>query len=144
MAPKAPAARILAVDDDPSVCRMVERVLGETGYAVSVAMDGPTALTTVELEKRFDLYVIDMVMPPMNGDTLARHLRRLQPDARILYFTGHSDLLFQRKSRLWEHEAFLEKPVTMQGLLEATSLLLYGHKDGPRRTRFSTRLLARV
>jgi len=70
-------------------------------------------------------------MPKMSGDELARQLRSADPDAKVLYFTGYSDRLFHEKSRLWEHEAFLEKPVTPTGLLEAVSLALFGHINGP-------------
>jgi hypothetical protein len=48
------------------------------------------------------------------------------PKLKSLYFTGYSDRLFERRKVLWEHEAFLEKPVTPKGLLEAVSLLLSG------------------
>ena len=137
MAPKAP--RILAVDDDQAVRTFVERVLGEAGYEVSVAADAPTALTTIKHEQPVDLFLVDLVMPLMNGNELAHQLRRTHPDAKILYFTGYSALLFEEKSTLWEHEAFLEKPVTMKGLLEATSLLLFGHTDGPRQQPFFKR-----
>jgi len=52
-------------------------------------------------------------------------------DARILHFTGSSDRLFEDRKTLLEHEAFIEKPVTVKGLLEAVSLLLFGHTHGP-------------
>jgi hypothetical protein len=48
----------------------------------------------------------------------------------LLYFTGYSDRLFKDKLTLWEHEAFVDKPVTVNALLEAVSLLLFGHIDG--------------
>jgi two-component system cell cycle sensor histidine kinase/response regulator CckA len=73
------------------------------------------------------------MMPEMRGDVLAREVRRVEPDAKVLYMTGYSDQLFKEKMTLWEGEAFLEKPVTMNGLLEAVSLLLFGHTRGPAR-----------
>jgi DNA-binding NarL/FixJ family response regulator len=62
---------------------------------------------------------------------LAREIRRRDPDAKVLYFTGFSDELFQQKNALWAGEAYLDKPVTVDGLLEALSLVLYGHTRGP-------------
>jgi len=50
---------------------------------------------------------------------------------KVLYFTGYSDSLFEERKLLWQHEAFIEKPVTIAGLLEAVSLLLFGHVTGP-------------
>ena len=66
-------------------------------------------------------------MPGMTGDELAQRLRKSDPGLKVLYLTGFSDQLFDRKSALWADEAFLEKPATVRGLLEAVSLLLRGH-----------------
>ena len=123
--------RILVVDDEESVRTFAERVLRDAGYEVVIASDGPEALRLVEQQRPFDLFVIDLVMPLMSGDELARHLRRADPDMKVLYFTGYSDRLFQEKSTLWENEAFVDKPITIKGLLEAVSLLLFGHSHGP-------------
>ena len=121
------ARRILVVDDEPSVRTFVERALANNGYEAILVADGPEALAVAEHRGPFDLFVIDVMMPKMKGDELARRIRQREPEARILYFTGYSDQLFEERHALWEHEAFLEKPVTVKGLLEAVSLLLYGH-----------------
>jgi DNA-binding NarL/FixJ family response regulator len=65
-------------------------------------------------------------MPLMNGDEVARLLRRADPDVKILYFTGFSDGLFKESLTLSANEAFLDKPAGIEGLLEAVSLLLFG------------------
>ena len=110
---------------------MAGRVLHNAGYEVVVASDGPEALQLVEAQRHpFDLFVIDLLMPQMRGDELARHLRQMDSDVKVLYFTGDSDRLFKAKITLWEHEAFVDKPVSGTGLLEAVSLLLFGHTQG--------------
>ena len=124
--------RILVVDDETSILAFAEHVLTGAGYEVVVAQDGPEALRLMDAQRPFDLFVVDVLMPQMRGDELARHLRHRDPDAKILYFTGFSDRLFAEHGVLWEHEAFIDKPVTMNGLLEAVSLLLFGRtKDLP-------------
>ena len=50
----------------------------------------------------------------MSGTELGQELRRVDPDAKILYFTGFSDRLFSETTTLGAHEAFVEKPLTMQ------------------------------
>ena len=123
---------MLVVDDEKSIRVFADRALRGAGYDVVVASDGPEALRLVEGEPRaFDLFVVDVAMPQMRGDELGRRLRQQNPDVKVLYFTGHSDRLFESRQSLWEHEAFIEKPVTMSGLLEAVSLLLFGHTNGP-------------
>jgi CheY-like chemotaxis protein len=129
----AGTTRILVVDDEESIRSFAYRVLRGAGYEVVVASDGPEALTLDEKEGPFDLFVIDVVMPHMMGNDLARRLRARSPDVKVLYFTGYSDRLFQEKSTLWANEAFLEKPVPIDGLLQAVSLLLFGHTRGPQR-----------
>jgi CheY-like chemotaxis protein len=124
--------RVLVVDDEASVRWFTERALRGAGYEIVVASDGPEALRLVEAQRRpFDLCVVDLMMPQMRGDELARQLRQRDPDVKVLYFTGFSDRLFENRKTLWKHEAFIEKPVTVNGLLEAASLLLFGHTDGP-------------
>ena len=132
MAPTAGRSRVLVVDDEESIRTFTQRVLRDAGYEVVLASDGPEALSLAETQGPFDLFVIDVVMPHMMGNDLARRLRARDPDMKALYFTGYSDRLFQEKSMLWENEAFLEKPVPIDGLLEAVSLLLFGHMRGPR------------
>src|SRR5438132_4479485 len=124
--------RVLVVDDEMSVLAFAQRALARAGYEVVVASDGPEALRLVEAQPRpFDLFILDVVMPEMRGDELSRRLREQDPDVKVLYFTGFSKRLFEHRQKLWQHEAFLEKPVTVTGLLEAVSLLLFGHTRGP-------------
>ena len=123
---------VLVVDDEPSVRGFAERALRDAGYEVMIASDGPEALGLVEAQDRpFALFVVDVMMPRMRGDEVAQLIRRRDPDARVLYFTGYSDQLFESRQTLARYEAFIEKPVTAKGLLQAVSLLLFGHTDGP-------------
>jgi two-component system cell cycle sensor histidine kinase/response regulator CckA len=120
------APHILVVDDDASVREFTARALQTAGYDVVEASNGTQALELVERRGPFDGFVVDVVMPDMSGSELGQALRRVDPDAKILYCTGFSDTLFSEKTTLGAHEAFVEKPLTMQGLLEAVSLLLHG------------------
>jgi two-component system cell cycle sensor histidine kinase/response regulator CckA len=132
------APRILVVDDEESVREFTDRALQTAGYEVVVASNGKQALELVERRGPFDGFVVDVVMPGMSGSELGQELRRVDPDAKILYLTGFSDRLFSEKHALWEHEAFVEKPVSIKGLLEAVSLLLHGelrNADKARRRR---------
>ena len=116
--------RVLVVDDEPSVLTFAECALTEAKYDVVTAGGGEEALRLVDTRRPFDAFVLELMMPKMMGDELARRLRRRDPDVKVLYFTGYSDLLFAERKVLWKHEAFLEKPVTDQELSEAVSHLL--------------------
>jgi two-component system, cell cycle sensor histidine kinase and response regulator CckA len=120
------ALRVLIVDDEEPVRRFVDRVLREAGCETSLASDGPEALQVAATIDRLDLLVTDVMMPQMNGDELARQLRLRDPDLKVLYLTGYSDKLFKEKVMLWDQEAFLDKPCSIAGLLEAVWLLVFG------------------
>jgi two-component system, cell cycle sensor histidine kinase and response regulator CckA len=117
---------ILVVEDDESVRTFVARALALAGYRVIVAADGAAALQIAQQQGPFDLFVIDFLMPTMNGDEVANAFRSLDPNAKVLYLTGHSERLFEQVPRLGPNEAFLDKPSTVKALLEAVSLLLSG------------------
>jgi len=119
-------ARILIVDDEPVVVEFAQRVLQSAGYKTTTATSGDEALKLCTERGVPDLLVTDMKMPRMEGDELATRLRQREPDLKVLYLTGFADLLFKNKELLWEGEAYLEKPCTIGGLLEAVSLLLSG------------------
>lgn len=120
------AVRVLVVDDEEPVRKFVERVLREAGYVTTLASDGPEALEIVKNGTAIDVLVTDLMMPKMTGDELARRLRQDEPTLKVLYLTGFSDRLFKEKSTLWQDEAFLEKPCSVKGLLQAVSLLYSG------------------
>jgi two-component system cell cycle sensor histidine kinase/response regulator CckA len=128
--PRAP--RILVVDDEDSIRTFSERALKGAGYEVLVASNGSDALAVAEAQGPFDLFVVDLVMPEITGDELGRRLRQRDADVKVLYFTGYSDQLFKEKMTLWENEAFIDKPVSVKGLLEAVSMSLFGHTRGVR------------
>jgi CheY-like chemotaxis protein len=110
----------------------VERVLRSAGYETMTVADGPAAVEAAKLEK-FDLLVTDLMMPGMAGDEVAPRVRAFKRGLKVLYLTGFSDHLFREKVRLFEGEAFLDKPCSPQGLLEAVSLLVFGRIESPLR-----------
>jgi two-component system cell cycle sensor histidine kinase/response regulator CckA len=119
--------RILVVDDEPTILGFVDRVLRDAGYLTTLAGGGPHALEIAAAAAGvFDLLLTDVAMPEMSGDELARKLRQTESQLKVLYLTGYADRLFKEKITLWEGEAFLEKPCTVKGLLEAVSLLMHG------------------
>ena len=120
--------RVLVVDDDANVRAFVERALRTAGYRTATARSGYDALALARTTSGgFELVVTDVRMPHMSGPQLIERLRRSERDVKVLYLTGYNDQLFNEKTALWEDEAFLDKPCTVNGLIEAVSLLLNGH-----------------
>ncbi len=119
--------RALVVDDEEPIRVLIERILKMNGFQTAVARDGVDALAVAEGIEVLDILVTDLMMPNMNGDELARRLREKRPEVKVLYLTGYSDKLFADKMVLSDHEAFLDKPPSIEGLLQAVELLLTGH-----------------
>jgi CheY-like chemotaxis protein len=117
---------ILVVDDDQAVRDFVARVLREAGYRTMVASSGPEAIDLAGKEP-IDLLLTDVNMPQMTGNELARRLRHDEPSLKVLYLTGFSNQLFNEKTTPWQDEAYLEKPCTIAGLLQAVALITVGH-----------------
>jgi len=120
--------RVLIVDDDEGIRQFAERSLTSDGYEVATAADGPEALRLVDAQPRFDLFVLDVVMPGMRGDELARRLHDRDPETRVLYFTGYADQFFATRPMLRENEAVLVKPVTVRAFREAVSRRFRGRE----------------
>jgi two-component system cell cycle sensor histidine kinase/response regulator CckA len=131
MAADARRGVILVVDDEPGVRALARRILEGGGYSVVEAGNGAEALAVMESAARIDFLMADLDMPVMRGEEMAKKIRALRPDMRVLYVTAHSDLLFKERPELIDGEAFLDKPFTMRGLLEAVSLLKSGYINHP-------------
>jgi CheY-like chemotaxis protein len=124
---------VLVVDDEPGVRALSRRILESAGYAVVEAGDGPEALAIIDSTRPVDFLIADLDMPVMRGEDMAKRIRTLRPELRVLYVTAHSERLFTDRPELIEGEAFLDKPFTMRGLLEAVSLLKAGYINEPPR-----------
>jgi DNA-binding response OmpR family regulator len=127
--PIAERKRLLVVDDEPPVLKLVTRILATENYDVASADSGEAAAGMVQ-DPQFggiDLLVTDLMMPGMNGRQLAALVRERNPAVRVLYVTGFADTLFKGLQELGHGESFIEKPFGAEGLLEATRLLMFGH-----------------
>jgi DNA-binding response OmpR family regulator len=124
----SPLARpvVMIVDDEPEIRDLEAYVLKQAGFAVLPVGSPSSAVRLVEAEMPVDLVIADLNMPGMNGDEMATRLRRLRPDLKILFVTAFIDDLFDAQGLLWANEAYLDKPFTRDGLVEAVSLLLCG------------------
>jgi len=85
-------ARLLLVEDDAQVRGLALKILKNTGYRVEVAENGEKALEIVNgAQEPFDLLVTDVVMPGMDGATLANRIHSLLPQAKVLFVSGYTD-----------------------------------------------------
>ena len=112
------AETILLVEDEPAVRRLVSQMLQLTGYTVLEAANGPEALGLMDdVGHSVDLLLTDVVMPLMNGGTLAQSLSRRHPKMRVLFTSGYmDDTVVQEVVAMGAQ--FLPKPFTPDALTQ--------------------------
>lgn len=119
--------RILIVDDEPSIVKMLGIVLSRNGYTVQTLTSSTKALEIFRANPAaFDLLLTDMTMPDLTGDTLALAIRQLRPDIPIILCTGYSSRIDEEQARKMGVQAFLMKPVNLKEL-ETTVRQLLDH-----------------
>jgi two-component system cell cycle sensor histidine kinase/response regulator CckA len=115
---------ILLVEDEEGLRALNARGLASRGYTVLEAGNGVEAIEVLEKsDGRIDLVVSDVVMPEMDGPTLARELRRRNPTLKIIFVSGYAEDAFQKHLPDGQFE-FLPKPFTLKQLVEAVKLTL--------------------
>lgn len=121
---------VLVVDDEAKIREIERRVLEQGGYRVMEAAGGLEAIAMLQEGLALDLLIADLDMPELSGEEMVRRIHQVRPHLKVLYVTGNIDRLLDVRSLVWEGEAFLDKPFTPTGLLEAVSLLITGRLEG--------------
>jgi PAS domain S-box-containing protein len=109
--------KILIVDDEPRMCESLRLLLGNQGYEIHTANSGQEArdaLTTL----RFDLALLDIVMPDMDGHQLMDHISLRNPDTMIIAITGHASLESAVAALRRGAYDYLRKPFEYEELLK--------------------------
>lgn len=109
--------RILLVDDEEQFLELLSQRLEIRGLKVSSVTSGEEALALVE-EQNFDVIVVDLSMPGIDGIETLKQLKEKDPDAEVIILTGHATVQSGIKAMKLGAEDFLTKPVELGVLLE--------------------------
>ncbi len=101
---------VLIIDDDPIIRRLLKLSMEKEGCSVEVADEGPIALHML-LEHDFDVLVVDLNMPGMDGMTFIEEAQRIWPWLGFIILTGFPDRDIEKRARQRGIEHFLEKPI---------------------------------
>ncbi|MBH0156936.1 response regulator transcription factor [Fictibacillus sp. 5RED26] len=113
---------ILIVDDDKNILELLHYHLSEAGYQVSQAKDGMESLDILRL-KRFDLAVVDVMMPFMNGYSLTKEIRE-NYDIPVILLTSKNQIEDKEQGYLSGTDDYLVKPFEARELLFRIKALL--------------------
>jgi two-component system response regulator HydG len=108
-------SHILVVDDDKTIRMLCKEILEEAGYKVTLAADGEEALEKMDYDD-FDLYLVDMVMPKMDGLELMKKIKQKQPLAVVMILTGFSSIEGAIKAVHAGAFQYLSKPINIDEL----------------------------
>ena len=111
---------ILLVEDEEGLRGLNARGLASRGYTVLEAGNGLEAIAVLETQGgHVDLVVSDVVMPEMDGPTLAKELRSRNPDLKVIFVSGYAEDAFEKNMPEPNKYAFLAKPFTLKQLVAA-------------------------
>ncbi len=109
---------ILVAEDDAGVRMLMREVLGKFGYNVLEAIDGEDAVNKFKENKdKIQLLILDVIMPKKNGKQVYDEIMELKPDAKVIFSSGYTANIIQKKGILEEGINFILKPVSPQELL---------------------------
>ncbi len=115
---RAPAAAkvVLLVEDEPPIRAIILDLLGDLGYKMLDAKDGPAGLAILETTLQIDLLITDVGLPGMNGRQLADAARRTRPALKVLFITGYAEGALIAKGVLDKGMQILTKPFAVNVL----------------------------
>ncbi len=123
-------SRILVVDDDRGTRHLLQRVLTNAGFTASVAKDGVEALKTLRT-RRFDLILLDVWMPRMNGLDLLERLRGRKTRPRVVMMTSDDAPETLLKAVRQQTFKYMHKPIASATLLETVRDVLQSPEPLP-------------
>lgn len=112
------AGRVLLVDDEPSVCQLLNDALLRAGYQCKSCSSGEEALNALEREP-FDVVITDLYMPGISGISLLEKGRKVRPDSAFLMATGELDARVGVQAMKQGAADYLVKPFPVTTLLES-------------------------
>lgn len=118
-------ALVLVIDDSPTICAVLEKMLGRDGYEVITATDGSRAIETAR-HRLPALIFLDVVMPGMNGFSVLRRLRHdpLTANVPIIMISGNQQATEQFYLQRCGADDFMKKPFGREAVCERVGRLV--------------------
>lgn len=115
--------KILLVEDEPAILTQIEELLKEQRYIVDTAVNGNQALDKV-FDNLYDLLVLDIMLPQLDGISLLREIRRAEITTPVLFLTARGSIEDKVKGLDCGADDYLAKPFSTAELLARIRALL--------------------
>jgi DNA-binding response OmpR family regulator len=119
-------AKILVIDDEPSILLMIKKMLEKAGHDVEMAINGKEGMLIFEKNKA-DLLITDIIMPEKEGLETIVEMRKKYPDLKIIAISGGGRISadgYLPGAKLLGANMVFQKPLIQKEFLEAVSFLL--------------------
>jgi two-component system copper resistance phosphate regulon response regulator CusR len=123
--------RILAVDDDPKIRTFVSKGLSESGMECETAPDGESALDVLRA-RRFDLVLLDVMLPGLQGWDVLETLRREGQDVPVIWVTARDALEERVRGLRMGGDDYIVKPFAFEELVARIHAVLRRRAEGHR------------
>lgn len=117
--------RILLVEDEKDLVHLVCEILSTLPAKIIVARNGREAVRIIESAQRFDLVLLDLVLPQLSGLEVLRRLRRVSTSTKVILSTGYVASLDPKDLAKFEVSGLLGKPYMPNQLLDAVRAALW-------------------
>ena len=119
--------RVLVVDDEPRICRLILDVLVQEGYMVEVSFSGADALQLIS-KYNYHLLITDLEMPGIDGLELIKKVKKRDPDIRAIMITGNEIDDVAAWSLRYGIDNYMKKPFNIMKLKRVVKQTLCTHK----------------
>jgi DNA-binding response OmpR family regulator len=119
-------AKILVLDDEPSILLMIKKMLEKAGHEVDIALNGKEGMVLFE-NNRPDLLITDIIMPEKEGLETIFEVRRKYPELKIIAISGGGRIGpngYLPGAKLLGADMVFQKPLIQKDFMEAVSALL--------------------
>ena len=132
--------RILVVDDDDEIRELLEFDLAHSGYNVETANNGMDGLNKA-VSENYDLVLLDVMMPKMNGFDVCKNLRKVKPEIPVLLLTAKGTIGDKTQGFDCGADDYLVKPFDIQEVLLRVKALLRRNSDNKTDDHFKQEIL---
>lgn len=106
--------RVLIVEDEVGVCKLLTRLLGRTNASIEVAKTGRQGLNLFSQHSDYSLAILDLSLPDLNGLDVLKEIRVAQPTLPVVLSSGHDEAKFESVLSQDNNLHYLSKPYHLQ------------------------------